>query len=82
MAEATQQELDLDQQFSFQLKLEKVKVGDKLKVVVNGVSDQAELFCTEKQNNPPKLTFSLCYYGVMTGKELVASKELNKWSFK
>lgn len=76
------QERELDKQASTNMKLDKMKVGQKWTVHVNGVSDQAELFCVERTENPPTCRFTLSYYGVMTGKELVASKELNKWSFK
>ena len=73
---------ELDPQQSMDKKLTAIKVGDKLRVAVNGVSDQAELFCVERTNNPIVLRFTLMYYGVVTGKEFVASKALNKWEFK
>jgi hypothetical protein len=81
-ATATAQEFTLDQQARLHRKLDKIKVGDKLAVAVNSVSDQGELFCVERTENPPCCKFTFFFYGVATGKELVASKELNKWSFK
>ena len=82
MADVIDQDRELDKQYTMDKKLTAIKVGDKLKVAVNGVSDQAELYCVERSTNPLVLKFTLMYYGVSTGKEFVASKALNKWEFK
>jgi len=77
-----QQDKELDHQARMHRKLSAMKVGGKLTVAVNGVSDQCELHCVERNTNPVVLRFAMTYYGVMTGKELVASNALNKWEFK
>ncbi len=82
MDNAQIQDLELDKKYQLNKKLVAMKVGGKMKVSVNGVSDQAELFCTERTSNPTVLKFSLMYYGVMTGKDFIVSNALNKWEFK
>jgi hypothetical protein len=59
-----------------------MKVGGKMKVSINGVDDQGEMVCVERFDNPLVLKFTLVYYGVLTGKDFVASKTLDKWEFK
>ena len=76
------QDKSLDHQHRMNQKLTAMRVGDRLKVSVNGVPDQCELHCVERQTNPLVLRFTMMYYGVATGKELVASNALNKWEFK
>lgn len=76
------QDKELDHQYRMNKKLTAMKVGDKMKIAVNGVSDQCELYCVERSTNPVTLKFTMMYYGVATGKELVASNALNKWEFK
>ena len=61
--------------------LSKAKVGTTIPITVNGVSGST-LFCFERVTNPLRLRFLLTYHGVEVGKELTASKILNKWEFK
>ena len=79
---ATAQDYELEHLYRMDKKLKEMKVGGKLKVSVNGVSDQCELHCVEISHNPRVLRFAMWYYGVATGKELVVSNALNKWEFK
>lgn len=82
MPEITEQERNLDKQATLNTKLQAMRVGGKMEVDINGRRERAELFCVERQTNPLTLRFTLMYYGVATGKELIASNALNKWEFK
>lgn len=58
---------------------EKMGVGGRLPVSLNGVNGHAMLFCVERTENPTTLSFRLQIHGVMTRELGLTKQKDGKW---